>query len=239
MVGLGIAERFRSRAPDDVLTELVTSIRQGTRDASYWLSQAVDMGRYSGPEARDLFPYERRAHVETRLRRLPEQFPRLTVEPHFNRVRNCHRLIRMPGVVLTVSAVPTPNRMVRVTKARKSYAWYAAGNVDFRQLFFSIDDHNRLVVGKHDLTAVDGGLIYGVVFYSPAEDNPLGVGYVGVGFPDRRYRRYAETLDLTRLFPQAARSTEIERIEDLARVEILVGEPDEVDVSKLFYDGGV
>ena len=145
----------------------------------------------------------------------------------------------MPGVLMTVCAVPNPKRMVRANKARRGYASCAAGNVDFRQSFFFIDACNRLVIGRYDDKLVEEGLIYGVVYYSPAEDNPLGVGYVGVGFPDMRFRRYVETLDLSRLFPEAAWSTEVERIEDLARVEILVGEPEEVDVSKLFNDGGV
>ena len=62
---------------------------------------------------------------------------------------------------------------------------------------------------------------------------------MAVGFPDMRYRRHVEKLDLTRVFPQAARSTDIERIEDRAIVEIPVGEPEEMDISKLFYDGGM
>lgn len=235
----GIGERFLRRVPNDVLIELVTSIRQGTRDAGEWLCQAVNTGRYSRPNARDVFPYERRAHVETRLERLPQNFARLSVESRLNRVRNCHQLIRMPGVLMTVSSVPNPNLMVRASKARKAYASGAAGNVDFRQSFFSIDDSNQLVFGRYDDVLVEEGLIYGVVYYSPAEDNHLSVGYVGVGFPDMRYRRYVETLDLTRLFPEAACSTEVERIEDHARVDILLGEPEEVDVSKLFNDGGV
>ena len=236
---LGIGDRFLERVPNDVLIELVTSLRQGTRDASEWLCQAVDLGRYSRPNARDVFPHERRAHVETRLERLPQNFTGLSVESRFNRVRNCHQLIRMPGVLMTVSAVSNPNRMVRANKARRAYASGASGNVDFRQSFFFIDTCNQLVIGRYDDRLVEEGLIYGVVYYSPAEDNPLSVGYVGVGFPDMRYRRYVETLDLTRLFPEAAWSTEVERIEDLARVDILVGEPEDVDVSNLFNDGGV
>ena len=62
---------------------------------------------------------------------------------------------------------------------------------------------------------------------------------MAVGFPDMRYRRHVETLDLTMVFPQAARSTDIERIEDRAMVDIPVGEPEEVDISKLIYDGGM
>ena len=46
--------------------------------------------------------------------------------------------------------------------------------MDFRQPFFLIDEHNLLAVVRHDLTLVDDGQIYGVVLYTPAEDNPLG-----------------------------------------------------------------
>ena len=89
-MALGIRDRFLERVPADVLIEVVTSIRQGTRDASERLCQAVDLGRYSRPNARDVFPHERRAHVETRLELLPQNFARLSVESRFNRVRNCH-----------------------------------------------------------------------------------------------------------------------------------------------------
>ena len=119
MVELGIVDRFRRRVPDDVLIELVTSIRQGTRGAGDWLCETMDLGRYTRSEAWDVFPYERRAHVETRLQRLSENFGRLSVVSRLNRAGNCHKLITMPGVFLTVSAVPTANRMVRATKARK------------------------------------------------------------------------------------------------------------------------
>jgi hypothetical protein len=238
MVELGIVERFRRRVPDDVLTALVASIRQGTRDAGSRLCEALELGRYTRPEAWDVFPHERRAHVETRLQGLTEDFVGIRVESQFNKVGNCHKVIRSGGVLLTVSAVPTPNRMVRSAKHRKLYASGAAGNVDFRQSFFVVDDHNRLVIGLHDPAVLEEGLIYGVVYYSPAEDNPLGVGYVGVGFPDARYRRYVETLNLTKLFPGAVASTAVEHVEDLANVEMLLGEPYVEGVSSLFLDGG-
>ena len=237
MVELGIVDRFRQRVPDDVLTELVVSIRRGTREAGTRLCQALELGRYTRPEARDVFPHERRAHVETQLQHLTETFVRLSIESRFNKVGNCHKLVRLPGVLLTVSAAPVPNRMVRATKHRKLYASNAAGNVDFRQFFFIVDDHNRLVIGSHDPAVLEQGLIYGVVFYSPAEDNPLGIGYVGVGFPDPRYTHFVEILNLTRLFPGASESTETEQVEDLANVEMLLGEPDAEGIPSLFFDG--
>ena len=238
MVELGIVERFRRRVPDDVLAGFVVSIRQGTREAGSKLCEALELGRYTRPEAWDVFPHERRAHVESKLHLLFEDFVGMSVEARFNRVGNCHRLVRLPGVFLTVSAGPKPNRMVRPTKHRKFYASGAVGNVDFRQSFFIVDDRNRLVIGRHDPAMVEKGLIYGVVFYSPAQDNPLGVGFVGVGFPDARYSRYVATLDLTALFPSAIASTTVERVEDLAKVEMLLGEPNVEDVSSLFFDGG-
>ena len=185
-----------------------------------------------------MFPHERRAHVETRLQALPENFVGLHVESRFNRVGNCHRLILMPGVLLTVSAVPTPSRMVRPNKHRKLYASGAAGNIDFRQSFFMVDDHNKFMIGRHDTAILKQGLIYGVVFYSPAEDNPLGVGSVGIGFPDARYRRYVETLNLTKMFSRLSAPTVVEQVEDLAKVELLLRDSEAEGVSSLFQDGG-
>lgn len=238
MVELGIVQRFREIVPDDVLLAMIGCVRQGPRDAAKRLRDAISLGSYSRPEAKDVFPHERRAHVETRLQGLQEQFPGLRVEPRFNRAGNCHRVIRLPGVLMTVSAVPDPCRMVRPSKQRKLYALSAEGNQDFRQCFFTIDSCNRLVVGEYDLSVLECGQIYGILFYSPAPDNPLGVGYVGIGFPDRTYTRYLEILNLTGIFPGATVSTAVERVEDRAAVEMLLGDRDLEAAPDLFADRG-
>ena len=235
---MGITERFRQRVPDDVLLAIVGCVRQGPRDAARRLLDAVALGSYRRPEAKDVFPYERRAHVETRLHGLQDQFPGLRVEARFNKVGNCHRVINLPGVLMTVSAVPDPCRIVRVSRHRKLYAAGAEGNQDFRQRFFTIDASNCFVVGEHDLLVVDRGQIYGVLFYSPASDNPLGIGYIGIGFPDRSYRRYVEVLNLTGLFPGAAVSAAVEQVEDRAAVEMLLGEEELEAAPGLFTDMG-
>jgi hypothetical protein len=238
MVELGIAERFRERVPDDVLLAFVGCVRQGPRDAAKRLLDAIVLGSYRRPEAKDVFPYERRAHVETRLHGLQDQFPGLRVEARFNRVGNCHRVVNLPGVLMTVSAVPSPFQMVRVSGHRRLYAAGAEGNQDFRQCFFTIDPSNCLVVGYHDLSVVERGQIYGILFYSPASDNPLGVGYIGIGFPDRNYRRYVEVLNLTGLFPGVAVSTAVEQVEDRAAVEMLLGDGALEAAPGLFTDIG-
>ncbi len=224
MVELGIVERFRERVPDDVLLAIVGCVRQGPRDAASRLLDAIALGSYRRSEAKDVFPYERRAHVETRLQGLQDQFPGLRVESRFNRVGNCHRVISLPGVLMNVSAVPSPCQMVSASKHRRLYASGAEGNQDFRQCFFTIDPSNCLVVEDHDLSVVERGHIYGILFYSSASDNPLGVGYIGIGFPDRNYRRYVEVLNLTGRFPGAAVSTAVEQVEDRAAVEMLLGD---------------
>ena len=238
MVGLGIAERFRERVPDDVLLAMAGCVRQGPRDAAKRLLDATALGLYDRPEAKDVFPYERRARVETGLQGLQEQFPGLRVEPRFNRVGNCHRVISLPGVLMTVSAVPKPCPMVRPSRHRKLYASGAEGNRDFRQCYFTVNPSNCLVVGEYDLSVLESGQIYGILFYSPASDNPLGVGYIGIGFPDHKFRRYLEVLNLTKLFPGTAVSTAVERIEDLAAVEMLLGDGELETAPGLFSDRG-
>ena len=238
MVELGISERFRERVPDDVLLAIVGCVRQGPRDAAKRLLDAIALGSYRKPEAKEVFPYERRAHVETRLQGLQDQFPGLRVEPRFNRVGNCHRVISLPGVFMTVSAVPSPCQMVRASGRRRLYASGAVGNQDFRQRFFTVDSSNCLVAEDHDLYAVERGQIYGILFYSSASDNPLGVGYIGIGFPDRNYRRYVEVLNLTGLFPGAAVSTAVEQVEDRAAVEMLLGDGELEAAPGLFTDIG-
>ena len=239
MVKMGISERFMERVPDDVLLAIVGCVRQGPRDAAKRLLDAIALGFYRRPEAKDVFPYERRAHVETRLQGLKDQFPGFRVEPRFNRMGNCHRVINLPGVLMTVSAVPSPCQMVRASGYRRLYASGAEGNKDFRQCFFAVDSSNCLVVGDHDMLVVERGQIYGVLFYSPASDNPLGVGYIGIGFPDRNYRRYVEVLDLTGLFPGTAVSTAVEQVEDRAAVEMLLGDGELEAAPGLFTDRGV
>ena len=105
-------------------------------------------------------------------------------------------------------------------------------------VFFTIDSCNSLVVGEHDLSVLERGHIYGILFYSPASDNPLGVGYIGIGFPDHTCTRYVEVLNLTKLFPSAAVTTAVERVEDLAAVEMLLGGADLEATPKLFADRG-
>ncbi len=77
---LGIVDRFRERVPGDILEALVDRIHQGNREAANELRHAVQSGKYGRGEARDVFPHTRRAHVETRLTTLPDDFPGLTVQ---------------------------------------------------------------------------------------------------------------------------------------------------------------
>ena len=140
---------------------------------------------------------------------------------------------------MTVSAVPSPCQMVRASGYRRLYASGAESNKDFRQCFFAVDSSNCLVVGDHDMSVVERGQIYGILFYSPASDNPLGVGYIGIGFPDRNYRRYVEVLDLTGLSPGTAVSTAVEQVEDRAAVEMLLGDGELEAAPGLFTDRGV
>ena len=235
---LGVVERFGERVPEDLLCALVTCIRQGNCDAAIRLREAVVSGRYSVHEARDVFAHERRAHVETRLQTLPQDFAGLLVESHVNRVGNCHKVVRLPGALLTVCYVQDPRRMVRPNKHRRLYASSATGNLDLRQSFFTIDTCNRFVVGTHDVSLLEKGHMYGVVFYSAAEDNSLGIGHIGVGFPNSRFTEYVAQISLTEFAPNTVAPTAVVQVEDRANVEMLLGEPDRDVVPGPSMDGG-
>ena len=220
---LGIVDRFREHAPDDVLVSLVSHIVGGSRDAATRLRSAVETGNYSISEARDVFPYERRGCIETRLEGLPGEYPGVTVESRYNRSGNSHKIIRMAGALLTVCPSSRPGRMVRASRHRKQYASSASGNIELDQLKFKIGPGNLFVFDEGGLLRPDDELIYGVVFYQPASDNRLAVGYVGIGFPDVCYTRYLDVMDLTGLFPRAAVAKPEEKIGDLANVGLLEG----------------
>ncbi len=126
---------------------------------------------------------------------------------------------------MTVCAVPDPCRRVSVAKARKTYASLATGNIDLRQLTFEIQPPNCFVTNPPDPMGLADGTIYAVVYYFPANRNPLAIGCVRVGFPDSGFKRYLEDLDLTRLFHVVAPAP-VEQVEDFANVEVLLGQDD-------------
>ena len=69
---------FRANVSDEILAAIVKKIQGGNRDAARRICDHVKEGIYTKHVARDLFPYNRRATIETRLFDLTSQFSDVT-----------------------------------------------------------------------------------------------------------------------------------------------------------------
>ena len=208
---------FQANVPDLVLTSVVKHIHDGTRDAARRICESVEEGAYTKQVARDLFPHVRRAAIESRLFNLSTEYHDVMVTSRLNRTKNHHHtLIRMGQVLITASAVLTPYGIVREADFRNSYA---AGP----QMRFDIDARSSLAVVSRDEGSIDE-LLYGIILYCPAENNRFEIGSIVVGFPNHDCTKYIDRLDLLRLFPETAKRTEVELIEDQAVVNLLLDE---------------
>ena len=209
---------FRANIPDDVLASAVKHIHGGTRDAARRICESVLEGTYTKQVARDLFPHIRRAAIESRLFTLSTEYQDVIVTSRLNKTKNHHHtLIRVGQVLMTASSVLTPYGIVREADFRNSYA---AGP----QMRFDIDSRSSLsVVSRDDEESIDD-LLYGIILYCPADNNRFEIGSIVVGFPNHDCSRYVDRLDLLRLFPETAKKTEVELIEDQAVVDLLLDE---------------
>ena len=211
---------FRANVTDEILASMVKTIHRGNRDAAGRICDQVKEGIYSKYVARDLFPHTRRATIETRLFDLSFEFPNVTVTSQPNKtLNNYHTEIRVGNVVMTVSAVLTPYGMVREADFRNRYA-----GPQIR--LFDLYSMNNLITPRFEKEPSNGDVLYGIVLYCAAENNRFEVGAVCVGFPNNDCTAYRDKMDLMRLFPETAKKTDVEEIQDQAVVNLLLDEGD-------------
>ena len=209
---------FRANVSDEILATIVKKIQGGSRDAASRICGYVREGIYTKRVARDLFPYVRRGTIETRLFDLASKFPDVIVTSELNKTKtNYHTLIRVGNVILTASAVLTPYGIVREASFRNSYAG--------RQMrLFDLDNGSDLSVAQFVKEPFSDDLLYGIILYCAADNNIFDVGSVRVGFPNANCTNYLDKMDLTRLFPETTKKTEVEQIQDQAVVNLLLDE---------------
>ena len=209
---------FRANVSDEMLATIVKKIQGGTRDAARRTCDYVKDGIYTKHVARDLFPHARRAAVETCLFDLAVEFPLVKVASRPNKtLSSYHTEIRVGNVVMTASAVLTPYGMVREADFRNSYA-----GPQIR--LFDLDWKSNLTVAKFEEQPSDDDLVYGIILYCAADRNRFEIGSVRVGFPNEDCSAYRDKMDLMRLFPETARKTDVEQIQDQAVVNLLLDE---------------
>ena len=217
---------FRANVDDQILAAIVKKIQGGTRDAAKQMCDQVKEGSYTKNVARDLFPHVRRATVETRFFDLASEIPIVEVSSWPNKtLNNNHTVIRVGSVVMTASAVLTPYGMVREADFRNSYAGP-------QMRLFDLDDKSNFRVPIFEKRPSDDDLLYGIVLYCAAENNRFEIGSVRVGFPNAACTAYRDKMDLMRLFPETAKKTEVEQIQDQAIVNLLLEEGDTFPVQE-------
>ena len=209
---------FRANVSDEILANIVKNIQGGTRDAASRICDHVKEGVYTKHVARDLFPYNRRGTIETRLFDLSSEFSNVTVTSELNKtLTNYHTLIRVGNVVMTASAVLTPWGIVREADFRNDYS-----GPQIR--LFNLDNESNLSVAQFVEEPSSDDLLYGIILYCAADNNRFEIGSVRVGFPNTDCTKYVDKMDLMRLFPETTKKTDVEQIQDQAIVNLLLDE---------------
>ena len=227
---------FRANVSDEILATIVKKIQGGTRDAASRIYDHVKEGVYTKHVARDLFPYNRRATIETRLFDLSSEcskFSNLTVTSELNKTRtNYHTLIRVGNVVMTASAVSTPYGIVTEADFRNDYAGP-------QMRLFNLDNESNLSVAQFVEEPSSDDLLYGIILYCAAHNNPFEIGTVRVGFPNTNCTKYVDKMDLMRLFPETTKKTGVEQIQDQAIVNLLLDEEEIFSAREERSTGGI
>ena len=129
---------FRANVSDEILAAIVKKIQGGNRDAASRICGDVNEGIYTKHVARDLFPYNRRGTIETRLFDLDSEFSHVRVTSELNKTgTNYHTLIRVGNVIMTASAVLAPYGIVRDASFRNRYA-------GLQMRLFDLDNESNL-----------------------------------------------------------------------------------------------
>ena len=211
---LDIRDYLRANVSDELLAATTKKVIGSNRDAARGIGADVEDGKYTKHVARDLFPQVRRARIETCFFGLVSQFPDITVTSQLNKTgTNYHTRIRSGNLIMTASAVLTPRGLAREADFRNNYAG--------PQLRFDIDSHQNLSQVAMD-SSMYSELLYGIILYCAAKNNPFEIGSVHLAFPDTTCTRYQDCVDLMNLFPETTKKTEVEQVQDQAIVNLLV-----------------
>ncbi|MEM8758009.1 MAG: hypothetical protein AAGF47_09535 [Planctomycetota bacterium] len=156
---------------DDLVPgELLLQITNGVRKA-YTKAETTVSG-LDRPEANDLRPHARRAHVETAIRQAAAELSEANLFTGRNAADNCsHRGIECNGVLLTGSLVDDRTCLPRNAVYRKGYARSRQGVLDF-----------------HASPANSQALLYAIVAHAPDSQDVTTPGFIDVIFPCHEYQ---------------------------------------------------
>lgn len=142
---------------------------------------------FARPEAHDTLPHLRRAWIEQDLRHIAGSRDDVSATAEFNTTRNySHTKIAAGRVVLTESAVATPDTMVRDAGFRFGYA----------------AEYQLAMYFMNQVPPPEDGYVYAILIHYPDTLNPARPAFLHVVFPSSHCTSYVERIDLLRRYPE-------------------------------------
>jgi hypothetical protein len=173
---------FLSQVPGEVLDDAARCILRAWKAAADHCTAS-----YPWQEARDLFPYERRAKIDSGLKTRLARHEGVTVRSRLNGAENCwHAEVRLPRVAMTVSAVSRPSEMPR--------------GADFRE---SLAQKAQVHLWERPEPPSEDTILYAVISHGPTGGSKLrrAPSFIHVGFPDADCEEYVDRFNLVDYLP--------------------------------------
>ena len=179
-----IRAMFHTEVPDDLLTDTGRCLLAAYREAFNQVRE-----EFPGEEARDLFPLLRRAMFERNWRTAMGRRKGVRADAVQNEAGNCfHTRVSIGRVVLTASAVETPEALVRDAIFRKTLA-----------------ESNQPHLFRGRSVPPKDAMLYGIVLHGPAGAGLLPAPmFLRVSFPSMDLDEYGATVDLIQHLPELA-----------------------------------
>lgn len=169
---------FNSQVPSKLLIDITKAIYNAYSEAYEYCSS-----NYDWHQVHDILPLIRKANIERNVLHCVKQHSYVNAKSRPNEIKNCyHVLIRCSDVILTISAVSSPGKMVREAIFRKQYA------MDDQISLFP--DYNEKSLNRN---------LYGIILHKPSKKWPLYPEFLMIRFPDASLSKYlGKPVDLTK-----------------------------------------
>jgi len=154
-----------------------------------------------GP-AKNVFPYNRCAHIDNNLLALNNKYEGLSAKSKLNSAHNWrYTLISYKNIRMTASSVASAIDPPRESAFRNYYA----------SCQYRFDEN--ITSGKLelcDLIPIEDGIIYALIIHCPTIDNPQLPAFINIAFPNESLTGYLERIKLFDEYPSLVESLMIE-----------------------------
>lgn len=170
---------------NDIPIEFLSTIVYETLPEAYKKARVITENYYASPEAKVILPYNRRAKAEEYFRDAARKFPELEVSVRKNDARNSfYTQIRSGRIVMTISAVNTPNEFVAAARFRETLA---KASFIQRGLFGPTEE---------ELERPLNGVYYAIILHSKVSGDNDDFYFAQLAFPSRNCKSYVQNIDL-------------------------------------------